>query len=71
MHAVQARRADRQGVVTNLADDGWRHLKRARQRCIILELQLLDDGIQYAVRVVGGRCRDLFDSHSELRISCI
>ena len=63
VHADEYRGADRQGVVTNLADDRWRHFQSSRQGGIVFQLQLVDDCIEDAIRVVGRQRGNLFERH--------
>ena len=74
-------KSHRQAVVTNLGDHRRRHFKRARERRIIFQTQVLDEGVQQSVRVVlqqiiGVRiavhinanlvCHDVLTSYCEL-----
>lgn len=64
VHADQDGRADRQRVVTDFADHGRRNLQRTRQGRVVFQLQLFDDRVQDAVRIVGWGCGDFFDRHN-------
>ena len=52
VHADQQRSANRQAVVTDLADDGWRDFEHARQRSVVFQLHLAQQNIEQVIGVV-------------------
>ena len=60
VHADQDGRADRQRVMADLADHRRSYLQRTGQRSIVLQLQLFNDGIQHAIRIVSRRSGNFF-----------
>ncbi|KQV45650.1 hypothetical protein ASC93_15175 [Massilia sp. Root335] len=53
VHADQQRCADRQAVVTDLADHRRSDFQHARQRCIVLQLHFAEQNVQQVVGVVA------------------
>lgn len=52
VHPDQERGTDRQAEVTNLAQDRRADFQFARQRCIVLQFQVLNQRVQQTVRIV-------------------
>ncbi len=54
MHAQEDGGADRQGAVTDLADDGGATSSTREKRGIVLQLELGNDGVEYFGGIVSG-----------------